>query len=154
VAHAALRKASLQLMFKPAFSRIPPAELAERLRTHPNPERVRGFQASAATEIDFGAVREAMEQCVRIAARIDGALKGRGWLGGEAFGMADVAMAPFPERLDNLGMSFVWKAFPRMGAWAERILARPSVQSSMAPAPYRLPAISGAVRERVLQMAG
>jgi glutathione S-transferase len=153
VAHAALRKASLQLMFKPAFSRIPAAELAERLRTHPNPERVRGFRDSAAAEIDFGAVREAMEQCVLIAARIDAALEGRPWLGGESFGMADVAMAPFAERIDNLDMSFVWASRPRAAAWAERTLSRASVRQSMPPAAYRLPAPSGPARERVREIA-
>ena len=153
VAHAALRKVSLQLMFKPAFSRIPPAELAERLRTHPNPERVRGFRDSAAAEIDFNAVREAMEQCALIAAHIDGALEGRPWLGGESFGMADVAMAPFAERIHNLDMAFVWAPRPRAAAWAARTLARAGVRQSMAPAPYRLPAPSGAARERMLDIA-
>jgi glutathione S-transferase len=153
VAHAAMRKASLQLLFKPAFSRIPPGELAERLRTHPNPERVRGFRDSAAKEIDFEAVRESMEQSDRIAARIDGALDAQQWLGGSAFGLADVAMVPFAERIDNLGMTFVWASRPRGAAWAERVLARPSVRQSMAPHPYRLPAPGGAARDRVLQIA-
>lgn len=153
VVHGALRKASLQLLFKPAFSRIPPEELAERLRTHPNPERVRGFRDSAAAGIDFAAVREAMEQCALIADRIDAALGAEPWLGGSAFSLADVAMAPFAERIDNLGMTFVWTSRPRGAAWAQRTLARPSVRVSMPPEPYRLPAPSGAARDRVQELA-
>lgn len=138
VAHPALRKVSLQLMFKPVLAKAPLDE--DTLRRHPNPERARGLRESATAPVDPVAVEEAIGQCRRIAQRIDGALGQLPWLAGERFGMADVAMAPYAERVDNLGMGFVWKEQPRAAAWVERILARPSVRASMAPAPYRLPA--------------
>jgi len=153
VAHAALRKVSLQVMFKPALQAFPPAEMEARLRNHPNPERARGFRESATSPIDYGAVGESIAQCGRIAARIDGALGNRPWLGGDAFGMADVAMAPFAERIDNLDMRFVWRSHSRAAAWANRTLSRASVTASMAPVPYRLPAPTGEAREKVLALA-
>lgn len=161
VAHAALRKVSLQLMFKPALKAFPPVEMEARLRNHPNPERARGFRESATSPVDYGVVGESIAQCVKIATRIDGALATwvdgalveRPWLGGESFGMADVAMAPFAERIDNLEMRFVWSPFPLVAAWADRTLARPSVRASLAPAPYRLPAPSGEARAKVMEIA-
>jgi glutathione S-transferase len=148
VAHAALRKVSLQLMFKPMLAKFRPDESV--LRRHPNPERARSLRESASEPIDYAAVDEAIAHCRRIAERIEGTLGERPWLAGEVFGMADVAMAPFAERIDNLDMRFVWKAQPRTAAWAERILARPSVRTSMAPAPYRLPPPSADVTKRIV----
>ena len=153
VAHAALRKVSLQVLFKPVLQASPPAGMEARLRNHPNPERARGFRDSATSPVDYGVVGESIGQCVKIAARIGAALGDRPWLGGAGFGMADVAMAPFAERIDNLDMRFVWAAHPRAGAWAERVLSRPSVRASMAPAPYRLPAPSGEARQKILEIA-
>jgi len=153
VAHAALRKVSLQLLFKPALQAFPPAEMERRLRSHPNSERARGFRESATSPDDYGVVGESIAQCLRIAAHIDGALGDRPWLGGDVFGMSDVAMAPFAERIDNLDMGFIWAAHPRAADWADRTLSRASVQGSMAPAPYRLPAPSGEARDRMLALA-
>ena len=153
VAHAALRKVSLQLLFKPALKAFPPAGMEARLRNHPNPERARGFRESAISPVDYGVVGESIAQCVKIAVRIDGALAQNPWLGGESFGMADVAMAPFAERIDNLDMRFVWAPFPRVAAWADRTLARASVRASLAPPPYRLPAPSGEARAKVDEIA-
>jgi len=147
VVHAALRKVSLQLMFKPVLAKSPPDENA--LRLHPDPERARGLRESASAPVDYAAVDEAIRQCRRIAERIDGALGQRAWLAGEGFGMADVAMAPFAERIDNLSMGFVWKNLMRAAAWADRILAKPSVRASMAPALYRLPAPGGETTEKI-----
>lgn len=153
VAHAAMRKASFQLLYKPLLKQIPPAELALRLRNHPDPERARNFREAASGDVDFSAVGEAMAQFALIAARIDVALEGRAWLSGDSFGLADAAMAPFAERIDNLGMRFVWASRPRGDAWAERILSRASVVESLAPARYRLSAPVGDTRDRVLEIA-
>lgn len=152
VAHAPMRKASFQLLYKPYLKKIPKEELDRRLRGHPNPERAKNFRNGAEGEIDFAVVAEAFGQFRSIAGRIDAMLEDGTWLTGERFGLADAAMAPFAERMDNLGMRFVWSALPRANAWAERLLARDSVKRSMAPEPFRLPAPAGEARERVMQL--
>ena len=57
------------------------------------------------------------------------------YFAGEGFGMVDVVYAPILRFADCLerytGMDFITQATPRVRAWAERLLARPSVQSAV-----------------------
>jgi glutathione S-transferase len=50
------------------------------------------------------------------------------WLVGDAFSMADVAMAPYVNRLAALGMHALWQGGrrPHVERWFERIRARPT----------------------------
>lgn len=111
VAHPALRRASFELLYRPQLARMSPAELAERLRTHPSPDRARAF--------------------------LEDGLSRAEWLSGGAFGMGEVAMAPFAERLDVLGWKALWTP-PKARDWADRVMMHASVAKSRAPAKYRL----------------
>jgi glutathione S-transferase len=60
-------------------------------------------------------------------AKMETALADRPWLAGERFSLADVAMAPYVNRLDMLGMSEMWsETRPRVTDWFARIKARPT----------------------------
>jgi glutathione S-transferase len=61
------------------------------------------------------------------------------WLAGEDFSLADAALAPLFERVENLGMKFVWDDFACVRSWIERVKARPSFAQSQAPQRYRFP---------------
>lgn len=139
IVHAALRNASFQLLYKPYLATVPREELLDRLRRHPRPERTRKFLDAASSSIDRKVVRDSIRAYLEIAKRIDAALDEYDWLAGERFSLADVAMAPFAERIQNLNMDFVWDGFDRGAAWSKRILARFSVARSVAPRHYRLP---------------
>jgi ganglioside-induced differentiation-associated protein 1 len=56
------------------------------------------------------------------------ALEGSEWLVGNEFSMADIAMAPYVNRLEALAMSGVWEGgrLPRVEAWFARVRARPT----------------------------
>jgi glutathione S-transferase len=59
-------------------------------------------------------------------AGLDGALEARPWLGGAAYGLADVAYAPWVLRArDMLGVPL--ESFPAVAQWVERLLERPAV---------------------------
>lgn len=62
-------------------------------------------------------------------ANLDGMLGDRTWLLGDQFTLADVCYAPLVRFLDELEV----KATPRIRAWSERILARPSVRENWLP---------------------
>ena len=61
--------------------------------------------------------------------QMEDSLKANGeWLVGGAFTMADIALAPYVNRLAMLGMEKMWQGgrLPRVGAWFERVKARES----------------------------
>ena len=58
--------------------------------------------------------------------RLDAALVQRAWLGGSAYGLADIAYVPWVLRArDMLGVSL--EGFPAVTAWVERLVERPSI---------------------------
>jgi len=151
-AHPAVRDISFQLLYKPHLARMPREELVERLRHHPRPERRAKFLDAAGADIDWTVIAASIKACIVIARRIDGALGDQPWLAGERFSLGDVAMAPFAERLMNLGMEFLWNDFPRGRAWAERVLSRASVEASRPPARHRLPRPPGVQIEELRRL--
>ena len=57
---------------------------------------------------------------------LDAALAQHAWLGGSAYGLADIAYVPWVLRArDMLGVSL--DGFPAVAAWLERLVARPSI---------------------------
>ena len=64
--------------------------------------------------------------------KMEDALADKPWLAGETFSLADIAMAPYVNRLDMLGMSEMWIGKrPRVTAWFERVKARESFKPSL-----------------------
>ena len=60
--------------------------------------------------------------------KMEAALGDSGWLVGDAFSMADVAMTPYVNRLDALAMAGLWRGgrLPRVERWFERVKERPT----------------------------
>ena len=59
--------------------------------------------------------------------KMEKALADRPWLAGGSFSLADIAVAPYVNRLDMLGMAQMWtRARPRVTDWFDRIKARPA----------------------------
>jgi glutathione S-transferase len=60
------------------------------------------------------------------------ALQSSEWLVGERFSMADVALAPYVNRLAALAMERLWEhgRLPRVAAWFARVRARPTCRPS------------------------
>jgi len=60
--------------------------------------------------------------------KMEHALRNREWLIGERFSMADIAMAPYVNRLAALAMDGLWERnrLPRVADWFARVRARPT----------------------------
>jgi glutathione S-transferase len=60
--------------------------------------------------------------------RMEAALDGREWLVGEAFSMADIAMAPYVNRCAALSLDGMWAGgrLPNVARWFEAVRARPT----------------------------
>ena len=53
-------------------------------------------------------------------------LSANAWLAGDAFSIAECAIAPYVLRLDRLGLARMWETRPRVADWYARLRARPS----------------------------
>lgn len=62
--------------------------------------------------------------------KMEDALRSSEWLVGSQFTMADVAMAPYVNRLAALAMDRLWREnrLPRVADWFERVRSRPSCE--------------------------
>jgi glutathione S-transferase len=59
--------------------------------------------------------------------KMEKALAASPWLAGDTFSLADIAVAPYVNRLDMLGMSEMWSdSRPRVADWFARIRSRPA----------------------------
>jgi len=96
--------------------------IAERLLVAPPDDRLVVEQLAL--------VFEKIEQMERVLG------DGRPWLCGEAFTLADIALAPRLDMFPALGVDDLPRRFPATGAFLERVKARPSwTQSALVPQP-------------------
>ena len=65
--------------------------------------------------------------------RMEQALADRAWLVGDAFSIADIALAPYVNRLAMLGMEGMWQngRRPRVAEWFARIQSRPTFKPAL-----------------------
>lgn len=65
--------------------------------------------------------------------KLEDALGERRWLVGDAFSMADIAFAPYLNRLSALAMEGMWTGgrLPRVEAWFERVRQRPGFYAGL-----------------------
>jgi ganglioside-induced differentiation-associated protein 1 len=64
---------------------------------------------------------------------MESALESSEWLAGGQFSMADIALAPYVNRLATLSMEGLWRGgrLPRLEKWFERIHRRPAFKSAL-----------------------
>lgn len=76
----------------------------------------------------------ALRDIRRSAARMDLLLQQHGggpWLLGDQFTIADAAVAPLLDRMEDLGLEDLWvESYPSVDAWLKRIQARPAYQQT------------------------
>jgi glutathione S-transferase len=144
VVHPAVRQASFELLYRPVLAQMPPEEFEARLARHPNPVRAQRFRDAAGGAPDAAATKEATLAFRGFIARMNAALEQNEWLASADFSLADVAMAPFLDRLENLGMMNLMESLPHTKRWGAAMMARPAIVSARTPPGYRLPLHSAA----------
>jgi glutathione S-transferase len=55
------------------------------------------------------------------------------WLFGAHYTLADIAVAPLLDRVEDLGLEGLWDAWPRVDAWLARMQARPAYAKAFYP---------------------
>jgi len=150
LAHPAIRGISFQLIYRPLLKDLDSEELERRLALHPDPKRAQAFRQAVTAPVDGAVIEAALGNFRSLILDINTSLRGP-WLAGNEFGLADVAMAPFAERLDHLGLSTLFTGAAQ--AWMRRVLERRSVQQSRAPAEFRFPGPDRLEAERWIRRA-
>lgn len=137
--------ACASVSFASAFARqlqgeFTPAALEARLAGMP--DRARAGRQRAIMEHGFKApfVKDAVLLFDRTYQAMEQALADGPWLAGESFSLADIALTPYLDRLNRLGLSPMWtRARPLLTDWFARIRARPSFDlayTSFGPVDY------------------
>ncbi|MBX9826519.1 MAG: glutathione S-transferase family protein [Xanthobacteraceae bacterium] len=139
VLHPVIRPASFNLMIRKAIAALPKEHVEARLANHPNPSRAADFKAAAGKPADTRAVEEATVRIKAAIDRMDQWLAQNKWLAGEGYSLADVAAAPFIDRLEELNFVGFWEGRPALQDWIARIKARPAYQKAIPETKQRLP---------------
>ena len=139
VLHPVIRPASFNLMIRHAIAALPPEYVDERLRRHPNPSRAADFKAAAGRPADLKAIEDASGRIKQAIDRMERWLSQNRWFAGDTYSLADVAAAPFIDRLEELNFVGFWQDKPALLDWIARIKARPAYRQAIPQTAQRLP---------------
>ncbi len=140
VLHHGIRPATFELMIKPRLHSYSQAELEQLIANHPQPVRAQAFRNAAADDIDFDRVAETYRVAETVFGRVQQALAYGDYLVGNVFTFADLMAMSFIDRIDHLGLAFVYQRRPAVSDWVHRLVSRPAFLASLPPAGTRLPA--------------
>jgi glutathione S-transferase len=107
--------------------------LERRLSAMPDPERAARQRVLMRDGLEAPFVRQAVGVYERALDEMDAALAKTGapYLVGSQYTLAEVALAPYLERLDRLGLSPLWEnGRPHLTGWLSRIRERPSFKAA------------------------
>lgn len=151
VMHPSVRPPTFHLMIKQRYAAMTPEQMGALVDAHPQPQRAHSYRTMATGPIDYEAILESLASFRTILARMERALGRRAWLADNRFTLADIAAAAFIDRIEALGMAWLWAALPRVNDWVLRLQARPAYGAAMPPAGKRMPCPSEAALAEVRQ---
>lgn len=106
-------------------------EMAARLASMP--DRARAARQKQILEMEFEApiVRDAVLLHDKVLRDMDAALAGRRWLAGPDFTLADIAIVPYVNRLERMGLDGMWAGRPNVARWFDAMRARKSFETGI-----------------------
>jgi glutathione S-transferase len=129
VGYSAVYVPTWDRLSRPAAEKLSDAELDRITARVPTAERRARWRQVARGGFSTGEMDAAYEKMTRTFARMEGDLAAGPWLAGDMFTLADIAMAPFVERMMDLRGDLVPReAYPAVYAWFDRLRERPSFQ--------------------------
>ena len=138
VVHPAIQKPTFNLLVKPILAGMSDQELEEFTGRHPHEANRNLFRNAARGPVDQVAIDAAKERFVFVFGRMEQALEQAGWLAGESYSLADIAIAPAIDRLTACGLYGLFEKFPKVLDWAERVKSREAFQRAVPSDEMRL----------------
>jgi glutathione S-transferase len=140
VLHPAVRGPTYQLMLRRAFAEMPATLIEERIAHSPTAEKAARLRDASQglvpnlAEVD--AARAAMNKALDV---MEAHLQKSKWFGGGAFSLADIAIAPFVDRLEELRFAGMWSDKPAVRDWISRVKDRQGYTQALPKADQRIP---------------
>ena len=138
--HSATRVASFNQFLKPSMEWRSDAEMEAYLARIPSTDaggtrdRHRRFREGIRKRLPDEETADSFNRLERVADRMESDLASHGgpWLVGADYSLADVSMAPYVHRLEQLGVSRWWQDGnrPRLADWYTRLKERPAFQEA------------------------
>jgi glutathione S-transferase len=118
------------------IGRLPPDKLDEFLESTPPISVTADWHARKKEIVRQGMAAPRVDRTFRLydsyLQKMEDTLARARWLAGDTLSLADIAMAPYVNRLDMLGMSEMWVGSrPLLTDWFERMQARQSFKPSL-----------------------
>lgn len=131
VLHPAIRPTTFAIMMSPELALRSDKELDELLAVHPNKQRAEEYRRAARAPIDKEKVHAATQTVMSALDKLDGRLSEAPWLGGQSYSLADIAAAPFIDRLAELDLANLWSGKAAFQDWIGRMKDRPAYQEAI-----------------------
>lgn len=147
VLHPAVKGPTYQLMLRQSFAKLPRTLIEERIAQAPTPQKAEFLRNMVLRQdaADAGAIEAAVATFARAIDKMEKRLQDTPWFGGAEFSLADIAISPFIDRLEELNFARLWEGRPALLNWISRIKARPAYRAALPAASQRIPAPTGAV---------
>jgi glutathione S-transferase len=134
--HPACAEVTFSSCHRHIIRRLPPAAYEAFLASTPSLSVTPGWHARKKELVTLGFAAPGLAEMYRLydscLSKMEQTLGSQPWLAGETFSLADIAMTPYVNRLDMLGMAPLWtRARPRVTEWFERIKARPAFKPAL-----------------------
>jgi glutathione S-transferase len=136
VLHPACAEVTFSSCLRHRVLRLPPKELENFLASTPTQSITPHWRERRRLIVRQGFDAPGLAEQYRLydsyLDKMEKMLAHQSWLAGETFSLADIALAPYVNRLDMLGWPQMWKGTrPHVADWFERIKARPAFKPAL-----------------------
>jgi glutathione S-transferase len=140
ILHPSVKGPTYQLMLRRAFADLSPELIEQRVANAPTTEKAVMLRDAAGGMVpNWAEVDKARATMNGALGKMESRLQQSRWLGGEAFSLADIAAAPFIDRLEELNFAGMWSKQPAVQDWIGRIKQRPGYREALPKLQQRIP---------------
>lgn len=134
--HPACAEVTFSSCHRHIIKRLPPKEFEQFLASTPSHSAVPRWHERKKEIVTQGFDAPGLAEKYRLydyyLGKMETALAKQAWLAGDTFSLADIALTPYVNRLDMLGMSQMWESRrPRVTEWFARVKARPTFKPAL-----------------------